>query len=242
MGAVLTSLLLALRQLTDPHVLRILLKSLVVSLAIFALVAWGGWYLLDMALAWAGLTDASFAGAAETRGLISLAMAVIGLWLAWRIVAMAVIQFFADEVVQAVEARHYPRAAQTAREPSLAMQTRAGMASALRALLVNLAILPLALVLLATGVGTALLFWAANAVLLGRELQDMAWLRHRPAAGMVAAEGLAPFGRWRRFALGGIVAGMLMVPFVNFLAPVLGAAGATHLLHRRAERERERVR
>ena len=34
-------------------------------------------------------------------------------------------------------------------------------------------------------------------------------------------------------ALGGVVAALLMVPFANFLAPVLGAAAAAHLVHRK---------
>ncbi len=235
MGAVLTSLLLGLRQLADPRVIRVLVKSLVVSLILFAIVAVGGWYALDAALNLAGLSDTLFAGAEQARGLLSLILAMVGLWLAWRIVAMAVIQFYADEVVLAVEQRSYPQAALTARDLPVAMQLRQGMGSALRALLVNLAILPFALLLLATGVGTALLFWLANALLLGRELQDMVWLRHRPAPGSAVAAQAAPFTSGQRFLLGGAVAALLMVPGINFLAPMLGAAGATHLLHRRRE-------
>ena len=94
-----------------------------------------------------------------------------------------------------------------------------------------LAALLFALLLLATGIGTALLFWAVNAWLLGRELMDMAWLRHRPSR-----DAAPPLGGLTRLALGGIVAAMLLVPFVNLLAPVLGAAAATHLVHSRRSR------
>ena len=96
-------------------------------------------------------------------------------------------------------------------------------------MLANLIALPFALVLLFTGVGTFLLFLAVNAVLLGRELQDMVWLRHCHRQG-----DCAPVSKTERFLLGGVVAAMLAVPFVNFLAPVLGAASATHLIHRNA--------
>ena len=89
-----------------------------------------------------------------------------------------------------------------------------------------------ALLLLFTGIGPALLFWAVNAWLLGRELTDMVWLRHRPK-GPSAADIRAPVGRTERFLLGGVIAALLAVPFVNFIAPVLGAAAATHLVHRR---------
>lgn len=228
MGAVATSLLLALGQLADPRVIRILLKSLAVTLALFALAAWGGWHVLDWGLARAGLGERLFAGADTLRALASLVATLIGLWLAWRIVAMGVIEFFADDVVRAVELRHYPQAAETARDLPPAEQFATSVRSALRALLVNLIALPFALALLVTGIGTALLFWLVNAVLVGKELQEMVWLRHRRSRA-----DSAPIGRAERFALGGAVAALLAVPGLNLLAPVLGAAAATHLFHRR---------
>jgi uncharacterized protein involved in cysteine biosynthesis len=228
MRAVATSLLLALGQFADPKVLRILLKSLAVTLVLFAAVAVGGWYALDALLAWAGLGDALFAGAGPLRGLASLLLALLGLWLAWRIVALAVIQFFADEVVQAVEARQYPDAALTARDLPVREQLSTSLAAAMRALAVNLVALPFALILLITGIGAPLLFWLVNAVLIGRELQDMVWLRHRQGP-----QDPAPVGRAERLILGGAVAALLALPLVNFIAPLLGAAAATHLIHRK---------
>ena len=228
MTAVTTSLLLALRQLGDGRVIRILLKTLAVSLTLFALAAWAGWYALDWLLELAGLGDDSFAGAGSVRELASLLLALLGLWLAWRIVALAVVNFFADEVVQAVEARHYPEAARRARDLPVREQVSTSLKAALRALAVNLVALPFALVLLFTGIGPALLFWGLNAWLLGRELQDMVWLRHRRD---VADH--APVARAERLVLGGAVAAMLALPFVNLLAPILGAAAATHLIHRK---------
>jgi uncharacterized protein involved in cysteine biosynthesis len=228
MTTVASSLLLALGQLADGRVIRILLKTLAVSILLFVAVAWGGWYALDWLLASIGLEDDAFAGAGTLREVASLLLALLGLWLAWRIVAMAVIQFFADEVVQAVEARHYPDAAGRARDLPVSEQFSTSLRAALRALLVNLAVLPFALVLLFTGVGPALLFWLVNAALLGCELQDMVWLRHRQDKA-----DAAPVGRAERFALGGAVAAMLALPFVNLIAPILGAAAATHLIHRK---------
>ena len=228
MPGVTTSLLLALRQLADGRVIRILLKTLGVSLVLFVGVAMGGWYALDWLLALIGLNDDNFAGAGTLREVASLLLALLGLWLAWRIVAMAVIQFYADEVVQAVEARHYPDAAARARDLPVSEQVSTSLRAALRALLVNLAVLPFALILLVTGVGTAILFWLVNAVLIGKELEEMVWLRHRNDA-----SHRPPVGRGERYLLGGAVAAMLAVPFVNLLAPILGAAAATHLIHRK---------
>ena len=214
--------MLALGQLADRRVLRILLKTLAVSLVLFAAVAWAGWYALDALLGWLGLADGTL------REIASLVLALLGLWLAWRIVALAVVNFFADEVVQAVEARHYPAAAARARDLPASEQFSTSARSALRSLLVNLVALPFALMLLFTGIGPALLFWLLNAVLLGRELQDMVWLRHRQGKA-----DPAPVGKAERFMLGGAVAALLALPVVNLIAPFLGAAAATHLIHRK---------
>jgi len=228
MPSVASSLLLALGQLGDPRVLRVLAKSLAVTLVLFLGLAWGGWHVLDWGLDRAGLDEGLFAGAGWLREAAALLLTLLGLWLLWRIVAMAVIEFFADEVVQAVEARHYPLAAERARDLPVAEQLATSLRSATRALLVNLAALPVALVLLVTGVGAALVFFLVNAVLVGRDLQDMVWLRHRRGKA-----DPAPVGRAERFLLGGAVTALLAVPLVNFVAPLLGAAAATHLIHRK---------
>ena len=224
MHAALAALLRALPQLAEGAVLRVLLKSVLVTLVLFALFGLAGWYGLAALLAqW----DQGMA--AEIGGLIAIVLTLIGGWLLFRLVALLVLQFFAEDVVAAVEARHYPHAAHTLRHRSMAENLRDGLRALVRALIVNLAILPFALVLLATGVGTALLFWLVNAVLLGRELTDMVWLRHA-----AARRTAAPVGGMQRFALGGFVAALMAVPFVNLLVPVLGAAAATHLVHRQA--------
>lgn len=233
MPAIFTSLLLALGQLADRRVLAILAKSIAVTIVIFIAVAFAGWHAFDALLAWLGLGDALFTGAGPLREVASFLLTAGGLWLTWRIVAMAVIQFYAEDVVHAVEQRHYPHAASAARDLPLSEQVSTSLAAAGRALLVNLVALPFALALLFTGIGTALLFWAVNAWLVGRELQDMVWLRHAHRAGEDGM-GLCPVTRAERFMLGGVVAALLILPFANFLAPVLGAAGATHLVHRKA--------
>lgn len=219
---------LAFKQLADPALRRIWLKSLAATLLAFAAIAAVLWWGVDWALARAGVEEGRFAGAEGLRGLLALMGMLLGGWLVWRIVALAVLQFFADEVVEAVEARHYPHHAAAARKLGWREELARGMAGAGRALLWNLLALPVALVLLVTGVGAPLVFYLVNAVLLGRELQDMVWLRHRPTA-----DAPHPLSPGRRLLLGGVVTGLLTIPFVNFLAPFLGAAAATHLIHRK---------
>ncbi|MDE2595478.1 MAG: EI24 domain-containing protein [Sphingomonadales bacterium] len=217
----ISALFLALRQLGDPRVLRVLVKSLALTLLIVALLGAAGWWAVQQMLA----TSTATSGASE---LIAAVLVLVGMWLLWRLVAIAVLQFFADEVVEAVEARHYPAALAGARRLGWREELANGLKGAGRALLFNLIALPFALALLITGVGTALVFWAVNALLLGRELTDMVWLRHRHAA-----DALPPISRAERLMLGGIAAALLLVPVVNLIAPILSAALAAHLIHRK---------
>lgn len=218
---------LAIGQLGDPAIIKVLGKSLLATLAIFALLGVALWWALQRAVdLW--LTQALPADyGPEVAGLVALVIALVGGWLLFRFIALAVLQFFADDVVAAVEHRHYPQHAAAARKLPFAEELSNSLRATGRAVLVNLVALPFAIMLLVTGVGTALLFWAVNAWLLGRELQDMVWLRHR-----VDDREIAPMGAGQRFALGGAVAALLILPFANLLAPVLGAASATHLVHR----------
>lgn len=216
------ALALSFSQLGDPAIIRVLVKSLLVTLVIF--VALGALLLTGL---YNALLAYEVAWSAEMSALVAILFTVIAGWLLFRFVALFVLQFFAEDVVRAVEAMHYPQEASAARTLSFAEETAKGLKSTLRALLANLLALPFAIVLLFTGIGTAALFWAVNGWLLGRELQDMVWLRHRKDT-----HEIAPMGKSDRFLLGGAVAGLLMVPFVNLLAPVLGAASATHMVHR----------
>ena len=216
------ALTLALGQMLDPAILRVLGKTIAITLALFVAVGFALYFGLEQAFAYFSLDGGGFASAA-----LATVIAIVSFWLLFRLVALAVLQFFAEDVVRAVEARHYRDEASVAREIGFAEGLRHSSGATMRAILANAAALPVAALLAPTGLGAPLVFWLVNAVLLGRELQDMVWLRYR----LDETEN-APVGALTRFALGGVVAGLLAVPVVNFIAPVLGAASATHLVHR----------
>jgi uncharacterized protein involved in cysteine biosynthesis len=217
----LSAFALALGQLADRRILRILAKSLAITLALFVLLGAGGWWVGDYLLAGSGL-------APELRALVALAGGVVLAWLLWRVIALVVIQFFADEVVLAVEDRHYPMAAANARQLAWREELALGLSGAWRAIALNLLALPVAALLLITGIGPILVFWLVNAVLIGRELTELVWARHR-----LTGDRTLPLGGLERLLFGGLVTALLAVPFANLLAPVLGAAMATHLVHRK---------
>jgi uncharacterized protein involved in cysteine biosynthesis len=231
MSAVPAAIVKAFGQLGDRAVIGVAGKSIAVTLAVFALAGAGLYAGLDRLLRseWlAGLVPADLAGPlAVAAGLI---LGLAAFWLLFRIVALAVLQLFADEVVAAVEAKHYPVLAACAQPLPLHREVATATKGLMRALGYNLLALPVAAVLVFTAIGPAVVFLPVNAVLLGREFTDMAWLRH--CAGEEAAN---PVPKAERILLGAAVAGMMAVPLVNLVAPLVGAAAGTHLVLRRIE-------
>ena len=221
------ALALALGQLGDPRIVGVLGKTALGTLAIFASL--GGLLLIGLSH-YLGSTGIALSG--ELSGLLAIAITVLAGWFLFRVVALFVLQFFAEDVVRAVEQKYYPETAHSLRAIPLGEEVANASRSLLRTVLANAAALPVAGVLLATGVGAPAVFWAVNAWLIGRELRDMVWLRHRADPGEPA-----PMGAATRFLLGGVVVALLAIPFVNLIAPIVGAASATHLVHRARQKE-----
>lgn len=221
---------LAFAQLGDPRVRRVLVKSLLVTLLLFAAAAaLAGWLLTGSNPCGIGplayrCEIGSGAGAAA-----AVLLGLAALWLLFPAVAIGVLGIFADEVVEAVEARHYPAAAASGRSPGFARGLAIGLRSAGRLVLWNLLAAPFYLLLLVTGIGPFLLFFAVNALALGRDLGEMVAVRHLSGEALNAWLA-ATRGRRAMLGLGATL--LFMVPFANLLAPLLGAAMATHLFHR----------
>ncbi len=222
----ISAFFLSLGQLGDPAIRRVLIRSLVVTFALFAAAGITLWWSVRAALTgWLGTQAGDWSTA------LTLVVEILALWLAFRAVAVAVVGVFADDIVAAVEARHYPQALASARPVPLGRGMAMGLGSAARVVAINLLLLPLYIVLLTTGVGTAAAFLLVNGLLLSRDLGDMVAARHMDRAAM---------RRWRkatrpaRFLLGLAAAALFVVPGLNLLAPVLGASMATHVFHRRS--------
>jgi CysZ protein len=137
---------------------------------------------------------------------------------------MMVMGLFSDSVIDAVEARHYPAQAARAMPPGWGIGLQLSLQSLLRAVIYNLLASPLYIVLLITGVGTLIALILVNGLALGKDLQAMVAARHPEGA-------LEPLSPGLRFALGVSVAGLFSVPFINILAPIIGASMAVHVLH-----------
>ena len=221
--AVIRAFFLSIGQLGDPAILRILAGSIAITIGLFALLGVGTWFAIQ------GLSDDWFGShSGALSGFVALGAAILGGWLLFVVVAIAVVQLFADRIVAAVEARHYPAALATARPVGPGRAALMGLRSAGRALLANLLALPVYILLLFTGIGPAIAFFVVNGWVIGRDLGDMVAARHLPRG---ATRPWRKANRSRLFALGLVETGLFVVPVVNILAPVIGAAMATHLFH-----------
>jgi len=216
----IAAFLLSIGQLGDRAILRVLLYTAILSLTIFAGAGWLLFLGIGQIL---GQTFGEFQNASGLAGVLALLATVFGAWLLWRIVAIAILQLFADQIVDAVEAKYYPAHADAAIAPNLHVSVRLALKSLGRAVGYNALAFPVYGVLLFTGIGALLVFLIINAILVGRDLSEMVEVRH-------AAREALP--RHVRFLLGLMANTLLLIPIVNLLGPIIAACMATHLVNR----------
>lgn len=221
---------LAFRQLKDPALLAILARSLALTLTLFLLAGIGLFLLLDTLMTRVARTSDGGALAA----MLALAAGAALFWLTFRGVAIAIAGLFGDEVVHEVERRHYPAALSSARPVPSRRALATGLRSLARLVGYNLLAVPLYLVAAVTGIGLPLAFFALNGWLLGRDLGDMVAVRHIDPSQL---QDWRARTRWTRLGAGLAASGLFVIPVVNFVAPVVGAAAMTHLFHRARRRE-----
>lgn len=213
--------LLALRDLPNPRVLRVLAQSLALTLVLLAVSGTAIFFTIRWGLAhWKWLGEAGL----DMAGVLIVLAIVAGSWLLFRAVAIVVVGLFADGIVADVEGRHYPAAAAHAVDVGWRQNAGLALASLGRLIGGNLLALPVYILLLVTGIGTPIFALLVNALLLGRDLEAMVLARH---------PGHPRLDRSARWSMGLLSAASFVVPVANLLAPILGAAMAVHMLHLR---------
>ncbi|PWC39318.1 EI24 domain-containing protein [Azospirillum sp. TSO35-2] len=213
----LRALTLAFAQLSDPRVRRVVWIGVFASALAYALLAGG--------TAWA-LSATPLTGYAWVDGIIDLLGGVGVLLVAWLLFPATVgtvSSFFLDEVVERVEARHYP---------GLPAPRHSGwlieLATALRFLLLVIAVNLLALPLYFAAPGLNLIvFYTINGYLLGREYFEMVAHRRLDRAQVRALRRARPL---KPFLAGVAIAFLSSIPFVNLLVPVVASAFMVHVL------------
>ena len=221
MARAVHAFLLALRDLPNPRVLRVLAQSLALTFLLLAVSGTAIFFAVRWGLAhWQWLGDAE----RDIAGLLVVVAIVAGSWLLFRAVAIVVVGLFADAIVADVEGRHYPGAAARAVDVGWRQNIMLALASLVRLIGGNLLALPAYILLMVTGIGTPIFALFVNALLLGRDLEAMVLARH---------PGRPRLDRSARWSLGLLSAASFVVPVANLLAPILSAAMAVHMLHLR---------
>ncbi len=203
-----------LGQLNDPPIRRVIGKTLGLAILGYVLFVVLVYLLIDWLAGLSGWLE----GLAQFGGVLA---AMFIAWFIFPAVAAAIAGIFADEVIDTVEAKHYP-ALPPARPVPVLVAVGDGLKLAAIALLVNVVALPL----LVIPPVYVLFTWVVNGWLLGREYFEMVAFRRMDRA--TAHEVRRRHNRIFTIA-GVIIAVCLTIPFVNLLAPVLGAAFMVHV-------------
>ncbi|MEO0387694.1 MAG: EI24 domain-containing protein [Pseudomonadota bacterium] len=221
----------AIAQLGDPALLAVALKALVFAVLLLAGVGIAlGLYLGALlpevlVLPILGAVPLDF-GWLSAAGLVLMLIGSVFLMMP---IAAVLVGFFADDVADAVERRHYP-GLPPPRRPGFAQTLGETVRFTGLVILINAICLVL---LLVTGPLGPFLFWGANAALLSREYFHLVAVRRMPVP---AARALRRRHAGSLWVTGLLVAALLTVPVLNLLVPILGVAVFTHRFHAYAER------
>ncbi len=203
-----------LGQMNDPRVRSVIGKTL--ALAVLGYVAFV--VLIYFLIGWLAGLAGWLESLAQFGGVIG---AVIIAWFLFPSVAAAIAGIFADEVIDAVEAVHYPHLPPSKGVPVISALMD-GLKLAAIAIVANLLALPFLIVFPVY----ILITWGVNGWLLGREYYEMVAFRRLPKA---EARALHKAHNGAFTIAGILIAICLTIPFVNLIAPVLGAAFMVHV-------------
>ncbi|MEN3381411.1 MAG: CysZ protein [Hyphomicrobiales bacterium] len=232
----------ALAQMFTPPFRAVLLKS--IGLAILVLIIFG--IGLHRLLGWlAGIGEGYLEGvtgpgmATPLHALLWVLAILAGFGLVAGAVFLMpavtsfVASFFSDEIAAEVEHMHYP--ADPPGVPiSLTRATIEGVKTGLLALLVYLIAMPFVLF---AGIGF-LIFFVANAYLLGREYFLLAAMRFHAVE---EAKALRRLHHATIFTAGLFIAAFVSIPILNLATPLFGTAFMVHMYKRLIGSRRELI-
>jgi len=221
---------LAVVQLFDKSLQKMLWISLMASAVIF-LIFWllVGYTLLETELfstGWFyGMFDWVFTKITNVFGGILIFVLT---WFLFPSVVTLVITFFLENVINAVEKKHYPNLPATRQQNILEISTIT-VKFMILSIILNVLVIPLYLVFFFLGPLNLFIFYTLNGYLLGKEYFEL-----------VACQRLEPkkandlFKRYRSsvFRVGVISAFLMTIPLINMVAPIISVAAMVHLIQK----------
>jgi len=213
----------ALGQIGDPKFRRVLLMGVGLTVALLAGATFGVQLVLPETI------SLPFFGEIEwlswlLSGFVLVSMIGMSVFLMVP-VASVFTGFFLDQVVDAVEAKHY---AHLPNVPRLPFSEVLVDSVKFLGLIIVVNLLALVIYFLSTLLAPVI-FWIVNGILLGREYFQMVAIRR---LGRKGANALRAKHRLTIWVAGFLMAVPLTIPFVNLFVPVLGVAVFTHMFHR----------
>ncbi len=205
----------AIAQLPEKSLRRVVWIGIFGSIAVFA----GLWFALSMMIAGFGIIDSSW-----FYFLVSGVAVLIATYFLFPSVVTLILGFYLEDVVRAVEAKHYPELADR-RKQNIGEILAIILKFSILSVILNILALPLYLV----PVLNLFVFYVLNGYLLGREYFEL--VAHRRLE-PTEARNLRRAFRGQNFIAGVGIAFLMTIPLVNLLAPVIGTAAMVHLVER----------
>lgn len=224
---ILRDFLRALGQIGDPRFLRVMVLGVVLALALLVGLSVGVVWLLGTL--WGGPLELPFIGPVDGLDTAlgwgaALLLMVLSVFLMMPVAALFS-GLFLEDVVAAVEARHYPHLPPAARLPlSDSLIDAVNFFGVL--IVVNLIGL---FFYFMVGPFAPVVFWAVNGFLLGREYFTLVAMRR---LGRQGAKALRARHAGKIWLTGTLMAAPLSFPLLGLVVPVLGVATFTHLFQR----------
>lgn len=221
--------LAALRQLGDPPIKRVIWRVALWTAAIYLLVGVALWTAIAgidptmsfdfIPILW--LNDLLVWVAGIFVGVLGLFAFFAVFWLLFAVIVQLVAGFYLEDIITAVEARHYPDL-----PPAISQSVSGAVVNALQyftiLVFLNLLAMPFYLIPL-FGV---LVFYVVNGYLMGREYFELVALRRIDGR---TARTLRKAHRGRVFGAGLLTTVLFSLPIINLLAPIVAAAAMVHI-------------
>lgn len=206
---------LALEQLFTPPFRSVLFKSTGLVVAIFVVIAAALQGFI------ASLPEMPFPWLDQVAAVLAGFGVLVSMWFLIVPVTALVAGLFLDEIAEAVEKTHYP-----SDRPGVAQPFGKTVVYSARFALVVLGLNILALPFYLIPPLGIFIHFGLNGYLLGREYFELSALRHMS---FPDARSFRRFYRGDVFMAGAVLAGLLLIPVVNFFVPIFGTAFMVHI-------------
>ncbi len=226
-----------MEQMSHPTFRRVFLLGTLSAIVVLFITLFGLWNLWPAGTitGWEWLDDWLMEWEFLAKFMVYAPVAVLGSYFLFPPLAITAMGMLLDQVIEAVEEEYYPDRP-AVRKVSIGETVFMAFKQGGIVLLVNILALPLYIFffVISGGILSLGLYLLINGYLIGREYFEMVAIRFMPRRESYSLRA----GPNSKAVLGGmVIAGLFLIPFVNLVAPVFGAALMTHLVHHALNRQ-----